>query len=285
MEKQKRVAAIHDISCVGRCSLTVALPILSAAGLDTGVVPTAVLSTHTGGFEGFTYRDLTADIEPISKHWQSLNLKFDALYSGFLGSFEQIDLVADLFKNFGGENSLVMVDPVMADNGVLYTIYSPEMAKGMAKLCSMADIIVPNLTEAAFMLEEEYVGDNYDQAYIEKTLRKLSDMGAKKVVLTGVSFDSSKLGAACYDRETDSISYAFNDRIEGYFHGTGDVFGSALLSGLLNEFSLSEATQIAVDYTLKSIQLTVDAQQEIRYGVCFERALPYLIQRLGLKVI
>ncbi len=282
MERQKRVAAIHDISCVGRCSLTVALPILSAAGFDTGVLPTAVLSTHTGGFEGFTYRDLTEDIEPIAKHWQSLDLKFDALYSGFLGSFAQIDLVAGLFKTFKGENTLVMVDPVMADNGVLYSVYSPEMAKGMAKLCSMADIIVPNLTEAAFMLEEDYAGDNYDQEYIEKTLRKLSDMGAKKVVLTGISFDSARLGAACYDRDTDTINYAFNDRVEGYYHGTGDVFGSTLLSGLLNGFSLAEATQIAVDYTLKCIQLTVEADQERRYGVCFERALPFLIQRLGL---
>lgn len=282
MKRQKRVAAIHDISCVGRCSLTVALPILSAAGVDTGVLPTAVLSTHTGGFEGFTYRDLTEDIEPISKHWQSLNLKFDALYSGFLGSFEQIDLVADLFKTFGSNESLIMVDPVMADNGVLYSVYSPEMAKGMAKLCSMADIIVPNLTEAAFMLEEDYVGDNYTQEYIEKTLRKLSDLGAKKVVLTGISFDSDKLGAACYDRKTDTVSYAFNERIEGHYHGTGDVFGSALLSGLLNDFTLAEATQIAVDYTLECIKLTVEANQERRYGVCFERAIPYFIQRLGL---
>ncbi|BAE83310.1 hypothetical protein DSY1521 [Desulfitobacterium hafniense Y51] len=282
MERQKRVAAIHDISCVGRCSLTVALPILSAAGFDTGVLPTAVLSTHTGGFEGFTYRDLTEDIEPIAKHWQSLDLKFDALYSGFLGSFAQIDLVADLFKTFRKDDTLVMVDPVMADNGVLYSVYSPEMAKGMAKLCSMADIIVPNLTEAAFMLEEDYVGDKYSQDYVEKILRKLSDMGAKKVVLTGISFDPAQLGAACYDRETDQVSYAFNERVEGYFHGTGDVFGSTLLSGLLNNFSLAEATQIAVDYTLKCIQLTVAGNQERRYGVCFERALPYLIQKLGL---
>ncbi|CDX01582.1 Pyridoxine/pyridoxal/pyridoxamine kinase [bioreactor metagenome] len=282
MERQKRVAAIHDISCVGRCSLTVALPILSAAGFDTGVLPTAVLSTHTGGFEGFTYRDLTEDIEPIAKHWQSLDLKFDALYSGFLGSFAQIDLVADLFKTFRKDDTLVMVDPVMADNGVLYSVYSPEMAKGMAKLCSMADIIVPNLTEAAFMLEEDYVGDKYSQDYVEKILRKLSDMGAKKVVLTGISFDPAQLGAACYDRETDQVSYAFNERVEGYFHGTGDVFGSTLLSGLLNNFSLAEATQIAVDYTLKCIQLTVEGNQERRYGVCFERALPYLIQKLGL---
>jgi pyridoxine kinase len=156
------------------------------------------------------------------------------------------------------------------------------MAKGMAKLCAKADIVVPNLTEAAFILDEEYIGDNYTPEYIEETLRKLAALGAKKVVLTGVSFEKDKLGAACYDRESDKVSYAFNSRIDGYFHGTGDVFGSALLSALLNDFSLEEATQIAVDYTHKCIELTVQAEQERRYGVCFERALPYFIKRLGL---
>jgi pyridoxine kinase len=156
--KQKRIAAIHDISCVGRCSLTVALPILSAAGIDTGILPTAVLSTHTGGFENFTYRDLTEDITPIASHWKSLDLKFDALYSGFLGSYEQIDLVSNLFELFKDQDTLILVDPVMADNGEFYSVYSPEMAKGMARLCQKADIIVPNLTEAAFMLDEPYCG-------------------------------------------------------------------------------------------------------------------------------
>ena len=282
MNSQKRVAAIHDISCVGRCSLTVALPILSAAGLDTSVLPTAILSTHTGGFEGFTYRDLTEDIDPISKHWQSLNLKFDALYSGFLGSYEQIDLVANLFDTFRTKDTLVLVDPVMADNGVLYSIYSPEMAKGMTKLCAKADIIVPNLTEAAFLLEEEYIGESYSQDYIERTLKKLSSLGAKKVVLSGVSFEKGKLGAAAFNSDTGKISYAFNDKIDGYFHGTGDVFGSALLSALLNDFSLEEAVQIAVDYTHRCIILTQKADLEKRYGVCFEKAIPYLIQKLGL---
>ncbi|WP_088185719.1 pyridoxamine kinase [Desulfosporosinus sp. FKA] len=283
MDKQKRVAAIHDISCVGRCSLTVALPILSAAGFDTGVLPTAILSTHTGGFEGFTYRDLTSDIEPISKHWQSLNLKFDALYSGFLGSFEQIDLVAGLFDTFRNNETLVMVDPVMADNGILYSVYSPEMAKGMSKLCAKADIIVPNLTEAAFLLEEEYIGENYSQEYIEALLKRLSALGAKKVVLTGVSFEKNKLGAASFESSTEKISYAFNEKVDGYFHGTGDVFSSALLSGLLNDFSLEDALQIAVNYTLKCIRLTENLGLEKRYGVCFERAIPYLIQQLGLQ--
>ncbi|MDP4126420.1 MAG: pyridoxamine kinase [Bacillota bacterium] len=282
MYKQKRVAAIHDISCVGRCSLTVALPILSATGFDTSVLPTAILSTHTGGFEGFTYRDLTEDIKPISNHWESLNIKFDALYSGFLGSFEQIDLVADLFETFKRNDTLVMVDPVMADNGVLYSIYSPEMAKGMTKLCAKADIIVPNLTEAAFLLEEEYIGESYSQVYIETLLKKLSALGAKKVVLSGVSFEKDKLGAAALNSDTGKICYAFNDKIDGYFHGTGDVFSSALLSALLNNFPLEEAIQIAVDYTHKCISLTEKLEQERRYGVCFEKAIPYLIQQLGL---
>ncbi|AFM39459.1 pyridoxal/pyridoxine/pyridoxamine kinase [Desulfosporosinus acidiphilus SJ4] len=282
MDKQKRIAAIHDISCVGRCSLTVALPILSAAGFDTSVLPTAILSTHTGGFEGFTYRDLTTDIKPISNHWQSLNIKFDALYSGFLGSFEQIDLVAELFDTFRSKETLVMVDPVMADNGVLYSVYSPEMAKGMSKLCAKADIIVPNLTEAAFLLEEEYVGENYSQEYIESLLKRLSVLGAKKIVLTGISFKRGTLGAASLDNGTGKISYAFNASVDGHFHGTGDVFSSTLLAGLLNNFSLEEALQIAVNYTLKCIQLTEKSGQEKRFGVCFERALPYLIQQLGL---
>jgi len=282
MYKQKRVAAIHDISCVGRCSLTVALPILSAAGFDTSVLPTAILSTHTGGFEGFTFRDLTDDIKPISNHWQSLDIKFDALYSGFLGSFEQIDLVADFFTSFRSNDTIVMVDPVMADNGVLYSIYSPEMAKGMTKLCAKADIIVPNLTEAAFLLDEDYIGESYSQEYIETLLKKLSTLGAKQVVLTGVSFDKAKLGAAAFDRNTGKVSYAFNDKVDGYFHGTGDVFSSTLLSALLNDFPLEEAIQIAVNYTLKCIRLTEKLGQEKRYGVCFEKAIPYLIQQLGL---
>ncbi len=282
IEKQKRVAAIHDISCVGRCSLTVALPILSAAGFDTSILPTAVLSTHTGGFEHFTYRDLTADITPIANHWESLNLKFDALYSGFLGSYEQIDLVGSLFDTFQTDNTLTLVDPVMGDNGELYSIYSKEMAQGMTRLCAKADIIVPNLTEAAFLLEEPYVGESYNQSYVENLLVSLSQLGSKKVVLTGISFTDTKLGAVAYDSEANTFDYAFNERIHDNFHGTGDIFGSTLLAGILNDFSLKDSLQIAVDYTRECIIKTVALNQEKRYGVCFERALPYLIKRLGL---
>ena len=282
MNNQKRVMAIHDISCVGRCSLTVALPILSAAGHDCGVLPTAVLSTHTGGFEGFTYRDLTNDINPISAHWQSLGLGFDAMYSGFLGSFEQIDLMAELFKTYKTKDNIVLVDPVMADEGQLYSIYSPEMAKGMAKLCGSADIIIPNITEACFMVDEEYKPGPYDKPYIENLLKKLSALGAKQIVLTGVHFDNDKLGAAVYDTITSTIEYVFADRIEGHFHGTGDVFGSALLSAHLNAFSLAESAQIACDYVCEAIKITIELGQERRYGVAFERGLGGFIERLGL---
>lgn len=279
---QKRVLAIHDISCVGRCSLTVALPILSACGLDTGVLPTAVLSTHTGGFENFTYRDLTEDIVPISNHWKSLDLNFDALYSGFLGSYEQIDLVANLFKEHKKQGGLVVVDPVFADNGKMYAIYSKEMAEGMKKLCSVADIIVPNLTEASFLLEEEYVGDNYEYDYIKAMVEKLSKLGAKQVVLTGVSLEPNKLGAVCYDSLTGSIDYICNEKISDSFHGTGDVFGSALVGAMMNGFTLKESSQIAVDYTLESIKQFIKLDQEKRYGVAFEKALPHYIKSLNL---
>lgn len=282
MEKQKRIAAIHDISCVGRCSLTVALPILSAAGFDTGVLPTAVLSTHTGGFSGFTYRDLTCDIEPISKHWQSLGLKFDALYSGFLGSFEQIDLVAELFDTFKTPDNIVMIDPVMADNGKLYSIYSPEMAKGMAKLCAKGDIIVPNITEACFILGWEYKEGPYTKEYIDSMVLELSKLGGGTVVLTGVYFDSENLGAASYSRERGVVEYSFSSKIDGYFHGTGDVFGSALLAGIMHGQKLSDAVKTAIDFTCESISHTIADGQEIRYGVCFERSIPNLIKRLGL---
>ena len=233
MKKQKRIAAIHDISCVGRCSLTVVLPILSAAGIDCGIMPTAVLSTHTGGFEGFTYRDLTDDLKPISSHWQSLNLSFDALYSGFLGSFEQIDIVGEIFDTYKKDDNIILVDPVMADEGKLYSIYSKEMVQGMAKLCSKADIIIPNITEACFMTGHTYKDGPYDDAYIKELLDKLVTLGPKQIVLTGVHFDDMSIGAAIYNN--GHIDYVFAPKIEGHFHGTGDVFGSILLSSLLKE--------------------------------------------------
>lgn len=276
----KTALAIHDISCVGKCSLTVALPILSAAGVETSVLPTAVLSTHTGGFEGFTVHDLTGEIAPITAHWRALGLRFDAIYTGYLGSKEQIGLMKEIFSSLG-ESSLKLVDPVMADNGVLYGGFPADFPMEMKGLCATADVIVPNFTEAALMLGEPYVEGPYTRDYVEGLLRRLRTVCPGKIVLTGVFFDESAVGAACYNPETDTVDYALARRIPGYFHGTGDVFGSALLAALLAGRALGESAQIAADFTCDSIAKS-DTGREKKYGVAFERALPGLMKNLGL---
>lgn len=279
---QKRVAAIHDLSGFGKCSLTVALPILSAAGIETSALPTAILSTHTGGISGYTYHDLTEDMRPVMKHWKSLDIKFDAIYTGFLGSFEQLDIVKEFFDAFRQEDNLILVDPVMGDNGELYTVFTREFAIGMRMLCQKADIIVPNLTEAALLLDEPFHPGPYTHAYIESLLRKLGALGPQKVVLTGVYFKEDELGAATYDRTTDTIDYVFTQKISGYYHGTGDVFASALLSALLNDFSLIDAAAIAVHFTTDSIRRTYKAKTDYRFGVNFEQSFPDFLKELKL---
>jgi len=272
MNMQKRILAIHDISCFGRCSLTVALPIISAAGIETTVIPTAVLSTHTGGFTGFTYRDLTDDIEPITEHWKTLDLEFNAVYTGFLGSFEQIGIIKKTIDAF--PDAMVAVDPVMADNGKLYPIFPNDFPEGMRSLCEKADLIMPNITEAVLMLGEKYIEGPYTREYIEGLLKRLGTICKKNIVLTGVHFDHGKLGAAAYDVPSDTVHYAFADRIEGYYHGTGDVFGSALVGALMNNVPLKDSIRVAVDLTAGSIRRTKDAGTDIRYGVNFEQGIP-----------
>jgi pyridoxine kinase len=282
MVKQKRVAAIHDISGFGKCSLTVALPILSAAGIEASLMPTAVLSTHTGGFTGYTFRDLTNDLRPFANHWKSLGLNFDAIYSGYLGSFEQLQIVGEVIDMFKTDNNIVLIDPVMADNGELYGAFTPDFVAGMAKLCAKADIITPNITEAAVMLGQTYRDGPYEKAYIEKLLHGLAELGPRYIVLTGVCFDGDNIGAASYDKASGEVHYELSGRIDGFYHGTGDVFASVLLAGLLNGLDVDKASQLAVDFTQCSIVRTSAAGNDQRFGVNFEAGLPQLIKDLGL---
>lgn len=279
---QKRIAAIHDISCFGKCSLTVALPIISAAGVEVSVIPTAVLSTHTGGFSGFTYRDLTDDILPVTAHWQTLPLRFDAIYTGFLGSPAQADIVAGVIGRLRSQDTLIMVDPVMADNGELYSVFPKNFPDSMRRLCAAADVIVPNMTEAALLLGEPYREGPYTRRYIGDLLARLCALGPRQVVLTGVYFDALTLGAAVGERGTGRIKYALLPRIEGSYHGTGDVFASTLLAAALRGFSLAQAAGIAAEFTAQSIGRTREAGTDVRFGVNFEAGLPWLIKRLGL---
>ncbi len=276
---QKRVAAIHDISGFGKCSLTVALPIISAAGSECAVIPTAVLSTHTGGFKDFTFRDLTDDILPIAEHWRREGIHFDAIYTGYLGSFQQIDLVCKVIDIISDDDTLVVVDPVMADHGKLYANFPSDFPLGMKKLCAKADIVIPNLTEACLMLGIEYKEGVFTEEYVKEILLSLKNMGAKTPVLTGVYFDDTRLGAACL--ENGEIKYAFADRVNAMYHGTGDVFGSALIGALMNGFSMQEALEIAAKYTSGCIDRTARFQPERPYGVDFENELPEYLKMLG----
>ncbi|MGN0173236.1 MAG: pyridoxamine kinase [Acutalibacteraceae bacterium] len=281
MSRIKRVAAINDISGVGKCSLTVALPILSSAGIETSVIPTAVLSTHTGGFNDFTYRDLTDDILPIVHHWASLDLKFDSIYTGYLGSIRQIDIVLETIEMLKSDDTLVLVDPVMADAGELYKNFDGSFPNEMKRLCKKADIIVPNITEACLLTGIDYKQGVQTKEYIRELIERLKYVCDKKIVLTGVHFDEENLGCACYDSENGEISYILTEEIEGFYHGTGDVFGSALLAAILNDKSLEEATKIAMTIVVNAIKRTKNDKTDVRFGVRFEDEIPTLIRLLG----
>lgn len=285
----KRIITVQDISCVGKCSLTVALPIISAMGVEACVLPTAVLSTHTA-FKGFTFRDLTADIKPICDHWKAEKIHFDAIYTGYLGSFEQLDLMHTLIQDFGGKDTLAIVDPCMADNGNLYPGFTQEFAFAMAKLCGKADVIVPNLTEASYMLGIPYVASGYTEEYIVEILNKLAGLGAKKIVLKGIEFAQDqatvkkvkdKIGIAVYDSQKNKITWYFHKKMPVSFHGTGDIFASVLTGALMRGKDLEKSASLAADYVVESIKETINHKDYNWYGVDFESAFPYLIKRIN----
>ena len=272
----KKILSLQDISCVGQCSLTVALPIISACGVETAVLPTAVLSTHTGGFSGYTFRDLTDDIPAISEHWSKENIRFDAVYSGYLGSTRQIDMVKNIID--AHNDGVSIVDPAMADNGKLYYGFDNEFVKSMASLCAKADIILPNITEACFMTGFEYKTE-YDREYIDNLLLALKKMGANTIILTGVTYNAQTTGVVVY--ENDTYSYYEHKKLEGGCHGTGDVYASAFTGALMRGFSTFESASIAADYTLLCIETTIPDSKEHWYGVKFEKCIPDLINMLN----
>ena len=272
----KRIVSIQDLSAVGKCSLTVALPIISAMGIECAVVPTAVLSTHTQ-FQGFTFRDLTDEMEPIADHWKQQGLTFDAVCTGYLGSFRQVDIVKRYFRDFGG-GAQIIVDPAMGDNGRLYAGFGPEFPKKMAELMEGADLVLPNITEAAFMLGMEYK-EHYDRGYIMALLEGLLSLGAKTAALTGVSFEEGRLGAVSLDG-SGAFSEYYTDRLPVNFHGTGDIYSAAAAGALVLGKTVPEALALAADYTAECIRLTLAEENHSWYGVNFEQATPYLLERM-----
>ena len=275
----RRIVTVQDISCLGKCSLTVALPIISAMGVETAIIPTAVLSTHTM-FQNFTCKDLTDQIEPITEHWKSEKFEFDAIYTGYLGSFEQIDIVAKMFDEFKTESNVTIVDPAMGDYGRLYTAFDEAFAKKMGTLCAKADIILPNITEAAFMTGIEYK-EEYDEKYIKDMLKALTDSGAKIAVLTGVGFEKGKTGVMGYDSKNDEFWYYQQKKLPCNYHGTGDIFASTFTGALMNGLDWKESMEVAAEYTMECVWLTMAEGKKDWYGVNFEAAIPYLLAKLG----
>lgn len=269
----KRIVTVQDISCLGKCSITVALPIISAMGIEASVIPTSILSTHTL-FDGYVHRDMCDIIEPIINHWKSQGFTFDAIYTGYLGSKEQISLVERMIEKFRTDSCFVLVDPAMADNGTLYPGFDNEHIDKMRELCSMADIIVPNLTEACLLTGTQYQAE-YDDVYITDILNKLICLGAKKAIITGVIKDG-KYGIISFDSEIDSIGFYAHEKIDQTFYGTGDVFSSACVGALVNGNSLARSVEIAGEFVFESIQKTMSDENARLYGVNFEKALPLL---------
>ena len=272
----KRILTIQDVSCFGQCSLTVALPIISACGIETCILPSAVLSTHTGGFSGFTFRDLTDDMPLIESHWKKENIKFDAVYTGYLGSAKQIDYVKSIFNSCKSENAVLIVDPAMADNGKLYVGFDMAFVGEMRELCKQSDYLLPNLTEACLLIGEEYK-ESYGEDYIDSVLCKLSTLTSGTIVLTGVSFRQNKTGVIVF--ENGEKQYYEHEKISKGCHGTGDIYASAFVGALARGKSAYESAKIAADYTVLCIKATQN-DPEHWYGARFEVALPELIKMI-----
>ena len=273
----KRILTIQDISCLGKCSLTIALPVLSALGSEAVILPTAILSTHTM-FKNFTCKDLSDQIGPITAHWKSEGVKFDAIYTGYLGTIDEIEQVKAIFEAFKTDGTAIIVDPVMADNGKLYPAFGMDYVKKNAELCVSADIIIPNITEASLMTGLEYRED-YDEGYIKELLAGLDSLGAGVSILTGVSLEPGKTGVMGYDSRSGEYYTYQHKRIAASYHGTGDLFSSTFTGELMRGKDWREAVKIAADYTARTIEVTLQNPKKSWYGVDFEATLPELMRQ------
>ena len=274
-----RVAAIHDMSGFGRCSLTVAIPVLSAMGVQCCPLPTAFLSTHTGGFTGFTFLDMTEEMPKVAAHWQELDPRLHAIYSGFLASERQIGIVSDFIRTFRRSDTLVVIDPVMGDDGKAYQTYTPALCSGMAHLAELADVITPNLTEAAFLLGRPYDQLPQEEAGLQELVRELGLHGRRSVVLTGVSLSPGKTGAMCFDAKTSRTETVQVDMIAHPLLGTGDIFASVLTGALVRGDTLFSAAAQAADFVRACAVHTVAQDLPLREGVDFEPMLGLLTKQ------
>ena len=266
-----KILTIQDISCYGQCSITVALPIVSAFGIETAILPSAVLSTHTAGFTDFTVRDLTEDLPEIRKHWEKEEIYFDAIYTGFIASIEQLDYIKDIIDSRLKSGGIVFVDPAMADHGEFYNGFDQEFADKMGELCKLGDYILPNTTEACYILHKPWK-EEFTRDEMLKMADELSQFTKRHVILKGDTNEDGKLGMIVLDKKESSCEIVYNDKIDYISHGTGDVFASAFVGSIMRGKSPSQAAQIAGEFTKKAIEKTVGDENH-KYGVKFEQVI------------
>ena len=274
----RRLAAVHDLSGLGKCSLTVALPIVSATGVECACIPTAVLSTHTGEFTGWTLRDLHEDMVPIARHWASTGATFDGIYSGYLATPEQTEAVREIIRLLRRPGAHVIVDPAMADNGSYYSNLDDRMCRAFRALIAEADVITPNITEAALLTELEYRHDGHDETYLRALSERLAALGPRTVVITSVRPREGEIGNLAYDRASGELTMCVHEAHPGLFYGTGDIFASALAALLVRGAQLPDALRIATDLTDACIRRSLRHDTPRRFGVDFEGALPDYIR-------
>jgi pyridoxine kinase len=274
----KRVLSVQDLSCVGKCSLGEALPVLSAMGVEACALPTAVLSAHTA-FSNITRVDLTDRLPGVLSAWSAESLQFDAISSGYLGAKEQILLVRDLWEHFGRKNCLRLCDPAMGDAGELYRGFDASHVAAVRELVKEADVVLPNVTEVCLLLGEPW-RENLTEEQEQQLVLALADKIRGSVIMTGYRQGESGLGAACYDRQEDRF-YAFCGRqLPGNYYGTGDLFSAVVTGALVQGRSMSEAVRLAVEFTSRSIEKTLEDPEARWYGTDFERVLPWLCQQM-----
>lgn len=279
--KQPKVLVIQDISASCQISMNVAVPILSSLNNSTHMLPTALLSTHTGaGFEDYTYLDLTSEMSKILDHWKQLGLSFDGVLVGYLGSHKQIEIVKRIIKEFATPEAVIVLDPVMGDHGELYNGFDEEYVQEMRELCQLSTVIIPNLTEAAYLTNIPYQKGPHTSEDVERLMKKMVQLNKKQVVLTGVMLSENEIGAASMTQKDQQVSYAFSPVYPGRFEGTGDVFSSVIAGFLFQQISLDLAMTSAVEYVEKVIIRTLENRPSLRFGVQFETDLLFLIERL-----
>lgn len=278
MSETKKILTIQDISCYGQCSITVALPIISAFGIETAVLPSAVLSTHTAGFSGYTFRDLTEDLPDIQKHWEKEGIYFDAIYTGYIGSIKQLDYIKDIIDSRLKPDGIVFVDPAMADYGEFYYGFDQEFADKMGELCKLGDYILPNTTEACFILHKPWKEEFTKEEMLEMA-NELSEFTKRYVILKGDTHKENELGMIVLDKKESTCEFVYNDKIDYVSHGTGDVFASAFVGSTMIGKSPTEAAKVAGEFTKKAIEKTIGDENH-KYGVKFEQVIPELYDLL-----